>query len=264
MRAGAFWTTALITMLVAGTARAEGKNPMVLMSTSMGDIKIELYEDKAPVTVKNFLDYVNDKFYDGTIFHRVIPSFMIQGGGFDNRHEAEAHRGADQERGGERTDERHAARSPWRAPAIRTARRPSSSSTWSTMTASTRPEAGRLWLRGLRQSGQGHGRGGQDRARANDDQGHEPRRAGGTRGDQIDQLGEVKKSPESWVLNYYLRKSLRGAQISWSSFPQSSSGNPWLSVNPAAPPGCPLKDCGHDGMQIWSLGCGHGPALSPK
>jgi peptidyl-prolyl cis-trans isomerase A (cyclophilin A) len=83
MRAGAYWTTALITMLVAGTARAEGKNPMILMSTSMGDIKIELYEDKAPVTVKNFLGYVNDKFYDGTIFHRVIPNFMIQGGGFD-------------------------------------------------------------------------------------------------------------------------------------------------------------------------------------
>ncbi|MGD0950251.1 MAG: peptidylprolyl isomerase [Candidatus Binatia bacterium] len=83
MRTGAFWTIALITMLVAGAVRAEGKNPMVLMSTSMGDIKIELYEDKAPVTVKNFLGYVNDKFYDGTIFHRVIPNFMIQGGGFD-------------------------------------------------------------------------------------------------------------------------------------------------------------------------------------
>ena len=83
MRAGSLWAIAIITMLVAGTARAEGKNPMVLMSTSMGDIKIELYEDKAPVTVKNFLGYVNDKFYDGTIFHRVIPNFMIQGGGFD-------------------------------------------------------------------------------------------------------------------------------------------------------------------------------------
>jgi peptidyl-prolyl cis-trans isomerase B (cyclophilin B) len=67
-------------MLAAGTARAEGKNPMVLISTSMGDIKVELDEQKAPVTVKNFLGYVNDKFYDGTIFHRVIPNFMIQGG----------------------------------------------------------------------------------------------------------------------------------------------------------------------------------------
>ncbi len=83
MRTEAFWTTALITMLVAGTVRAEGKNPMVVLSTSMGDVKIELYEDKAPETVKNFLGYVNDKFYDGTIFHRVIPNFMIQGGGFD-------------------------------------------------------------------------------------------------------------------------------------------------------------------------------------
>ncbi len=59
-----------------------GGNPMVIVSTSVGDIKIELYSDKAPETVKNFMTYVNDKFYDGTIFHRVIPGFMIQGGGF--------------------------------------------------------------------------------------------------------------------------------------------------------------------------------------
>jgi cyclophilin family peptidyl-prolyl cis-trans isomerase len=57
-------------------------NPIVLISTSMGDLKVELYKDKAPATVDNFLAYVNDKFYDGTIFHRVIPRFMIQGGGF--------------------------------------------------------------------------------------------------------------------------------------------------------------------------------------
>ena len=54
---------------------------MILMSTSLGDIKIELYDQDAPETVKNFLSYVNDKFYDGTIFHRVIAGFMIQGGG---------------------------------------------------------------------------------------------------------------------------------------------------------------------------------------
>ena len=75
--------TMLAALLGTGTARAEGKNPMVLISTSMGDVKVELDEAKAPITVKNFLGYVNDKFYDGTIFHRVIPSFMIQGGGFD-------------------------------------------------------------------------------------------------------------------------------------------------------------------------------------
>ncbi len=56
-------------------------NPVVLMKTSLGDITIELWADKAPETVKNFLSYVDDKFYDGTIFHRVIPNFMIQGGG---------------------------------------------------------------------------------------------------------------------------------------------------------------------------------------
>src|ERR1700722_13179698 len=60
----------------------EKKNPIVLMTTSKGDIKIELYADKAPETVKNFLRYVESGFYDHTIFHRVIDGFMIQGGGF--------------------------------------------------------------------------------------------------------------------------------------------------------------------------------------
>jgi peptidyl-prolyl cis-trans isomerase B (cyclophilin B) len=54
----------------------------VTLETSHGNIVIELNEEKAPETVKNFLSYVNDGFYDGTIFHRVIPNFMIQGGGF--------------------------------------------------------------------------------------------------------------------------------------------------------------------------------------
>ncbi len=58
------------------------KNPIVIMETSHGTIKIELFADKAPLTVKNFLSYVDDKHYDNTIFHRVISSFMIQGGGF--------------------------------------------------------------------------------------------------------------------------------------------------------------------------------------
>lgn len=56
---------------------------MVTISTSMGDITLELYEDKAPITVKNFLEYVDAGHYDGTIFHRVIDEFMIQGGGFE-------------------------------------------------------------------------------------------------------------------------------------------------------------------------------------
>jgi peptidyl-prolyl cis-trans isomerase B (cyclophilin B) len=66
-----------------GAGRAAGKsNPVVMIKTSSGDIAVELYADKAPVTVKNFLSYVDNKFYEGLIFHRVISSFMIQAGGF--------------------------------------------------------------------------------------------------------------------------------------------------------------------------------------
>lgn len=60
---------------------AQAANPKVLLKTSKGDITIELYPDKAPVTVENFLAYVDANFYDGLIFHRVIKGFMIQGGG---------------------------------------------------------------------------------------------------------------------------------------------------------------------------------------
>jgi cyclophilin family peptidyl-prolyl cis-trans isomerase len=62
---------------------AFAKGPEVIMETSMGVIEIELNEEKAPITVKNFLSYVDEKFYHETIFHRVITGFMIQGGGFD-------------------------------------------------------------------------------------------------------------------------------------------------------------------------------------
>ncbi|MBU5614802.1 peptidylprolyl isomerase [Geomonas azotofigens] len=59
------------------------KNPVVVMETSMGTVKIELFKDKAPISVRNFLSYVKDAYYDGTIFHRVIKNFMVQGGGLD-------------------------------------------------------------------------------------------------------------------------------------------------------------------------------------
>jgi peptidyl-prolyl cis-trans isomerase A (cyclophilin A)/peptidyl-prolyl cis-trans isomerase B (cyclophilin B) len=57
-------------------------HPKVLIKTSLGDITIELYEDKAPKSVENFLQYAREGFYDGTVFHRVIDGFMVQGGGF--------------------------------------------------------------------------------------------------------------------------------------------------------------------------------------
>jgi peptidyl-prolyl cis-trans isomerase B (cyclophilin B) len=72
----------LVTFLMAGADMATAGNPKVEMETSKGKFVIELYPEKAPDTVKNFLNYVDTKFYDGTIFHRVIPKFMIQGGGF--------------------------------------------------------------------------------------------------------------------------------------------------------------------------------------
>jgi peptidyl-prolyl cis-trans isomerase B (cyclophilin B) len=76
----------LVMGLILGTgfeARAERSHPVVQLETSMGDITLELYPDKAPVTVANFLEYVKSGFYNGTIFHRVKNGFMIQGGGLD-------------------------------------------------------------------------------------------------------------------------------------------------------------------------------------
>jgi peptidyl-prolyl cis-trans isomerase A (cyclophilin A) len=70
-------------LLMAGIACAEEKmNPVVMMETSLGGIKIELFEKEAPISVKNFLSYAKSGFYNDTIFHRVIPGFMAQGGGF--------------------------------------------------------------------------------------------------------------------------------------------------------------------------------------
>jgi peptidyl-prolyl cis-trans isomerase A (cyclophilin A) len=66
----------------SGDAAASTTNPKVLLHTSQGDITVELYAAKAPKTVDNFLQYVREGFYDGTIFHRVIPKFMAQGGGW--------------------------------------------------------------------------------------------------------------------------------------------------------------------------------------
>ncbi len=79
------WVPILLTLGAVVTAGAEDatvKNPRVLLDTSEGKIVLELYQDRAPETVKNFLDYVDAGFYDSTVFHRVIPDFMIQGGGF--------------------------------------------------------------------------------------------------------------------------------------------------------------------------------------
>jgi cyclophilin family peptidyl-prolyl cis-trans isomerase len=75
-----------VTTIAAPRARGEddaGEKRRILLSTTMGDITLELAPDKAPITVENFVAYVEAGYYDGTVFHRVIPNFMIQGGGLD-------------------------------------------------------------------------------------------------------------------------------------------------------------------------------------
>ena len=74
---------ALCAGMLVQTAVMAQSAPKVKFKTTQGEFVVELYSDKAPVTVENFLKYVKDKHYDGTIFHRVIGDFMIQGGGFD-------------------------------------------------------------------------------------------------------------------------------------------------------------------------------------
>ena len=84
-----FFSSAAILLLCCSTLLAQGTaakkpadlHPVVVMETSMGTMEITLDAGKAPVTVKNFLSYVEEAFYDSTIFHRIIPNFMIQGGG---------------------------------------------------------------------------------------------------------------------------------------------------------------------------------------
>ena len=68
---------------MAGEPATNPSNPRVKIQTSAGDIVVELFEKEAPISTKNFLAYVNEGFYEGTIFHRVIKGFMVQGGGYD-------------------------------------------------------------------------------------------------------------------------------------------------------------------------------------
>lgn len=76
-------TLAFLSTSITGQEPQPQPNPQVVIETSEGDITVELFRSEARVTVVNFLTYVRDGFYDGTIFHRVIRNFMIQGGGFD-------------------------------------------------------------------------------------------------------------------------------------------------------------------------------------
>jgi cyclophilin family peptidyl-prolyl cis-trans isomerase len=83
MKLNDFWKPLVVLSVAAGAPGALAADPQVDLKTNMGTIRLELYPAKAPRSVENFLQYVKDGHFNGTIFHRVIPSFMIQGGGFD-------------------------------------------------------------------------------------------------------------------------------------------------------------------------------------
>ena len=83
MKLTKLWEPLVVLSVAAGAPGAMAANPMVDLKTNQGTVRIELYPEKAPKTVENFLQYVKDGHFNGTIFHRVIDGFMIQGGGFD-------------------------------------------------------------------------------------------------------------------------------------------------------------------------------------
>ena len=88
MKIGALSRTVIagVAIYSAANSALADASPQVKFATSAGDFVVEVYPDKAPKTVENFLQYVKDKHYDGTIFHRVIANFMVQGGGFDTKY----------------------------------------------------------------------------------------------------------------------------------------------------------------------------------
>jgi peptidyl-prolyl cis-trans isomerase A (cyclophilin A)/peptidyl-prolyl cis-trans isomerase B (cyclophilin B) len=83
MKLNNFWKPLVILSVAAGAPGVHAADPQVDLKTNLGTIRLELYPAKAPKTVENFLQYVKDGHFNGTIFHRVIDGFMIQGGGFD-------------------------------------------------------------------------------------------------------------------------------------------------------------------------------------
>ena len=83
MKLNCFWKPLVMLSVAAGAPGALAADPQVDLKTNHGTIRLELYPAKAPKTVENFLQYVKDGHFNGTIFHRVIDGFMIQGGGFD-------------------------------------------------------------------------------------------------------------------------------------------------------------------------------------
>ena len=145
-------------LVIAPAASAQTANPRVELKTTAGVIVLELYPDKAPKTVDNFLQYVRDGYYNGTIFHRVIGDFMIQGGGFEPGMKQKPTRAADRERGEERPEERHRHHRDGAHVRPATPRPRSSSSTSQNNDGLNYPQPRRPRLRGVRPRRAGPGR----------------------------------------------------------------------------------------------------------
>jgi peptidyl-prolyl cis-trans isomerase B (cyclophilin B) len=92
MKLNDFWKPLVVLSVAAGAPGALAADPQVDLKTNHGTIRLELYPAKAPKTVENFLQYVKDGHFNGTIFHRVIDGFMVQGGGFDKSYKQKATR----------------------------------------------------------------------------------------------------------------------------------------------------------------------------
>src|SRR3981189_2755640 len=92
MKLAQFWKPLVVLSAAATSTGALAADPQVDVRTNVGTIRLELYPGKAPKTVENFLQYVKDGHYNGTVFHRVIDGFMIQGGGFDGAFKQKATR----------------------------------------------------------------------------------------------------------------------------------------------------------------------------
>ena len=171
--------TMLALIMVIGTsARAERSNPLVRLETSLGEITLELYPDKAPATVANFLQYVREGFYDGTIFHRVINGFMIQGGGSDaNLNQKPTRAPIQNEADNGLTNQ------PYTVAMARTSDPHSATSQFFINVADNkvpqpyRQDSPGLGLRGLRPGGPGPRGGGPDQGRAHRQPGRLPERA---------------------------------------------------------------------------------------
>jgi len=92
MKLNNFWKPLVMLSVAAGAPGALAADPQVDLKTNLGTIRLELYPAKAPKTIENFLQYVKDGHFNGTIFHRVIDGFMVQGGGFDKSYKQKATR----------------------------------------------------------------------------------------------------------------------------------------------------------------------------